>query len=75
MPKQINFDELSKANPKVNLDQLAEGRQLLSDIRGSGVRRARRESEVPFGRKRARIVDDLASDPRVKCITSHERAH
>jgi hypothetical protein len=73
MPKQINVDELVKTNPKVNLNRLAEGRQLLSDIRGSGVHRGPREPEVSSGRKRARVVDDLASDPRVKCITSHER--
>jgi len=65
MPHPIDLKEIADKNPKVDLDRLAEGRKLLEVVRHARVRGAGCQSATPPARRRARVLDDLASDPRV----------
>jgi len=65
MPQPIDFEELMRKNPHLDPAQLAEQRKLAEALRHFGRRRRRDRLALPFAGRRARIVDDLDSDPRV----------
>lgn len=63
MPKNIELKDIVEKNPRVSLDKLEEGRELRKNLqRPSGTKR--RHLIFPVDRKRVRIDDDVASDPR-----------
>lgn len=63
MPQPIDLEEIIKTNPKVDSEQLAESMELSKRLRDLGFQQAR--PALPFTGRRARIMDDLDSDPRV----------
>ncbi len=63
MLKNIDLKDIAEKNPHVNLEDLEEGRKLRENLRQpSGAKRRRMTS--PANRRRVRIDDDVASDPR-----------
>ncbi len=63
MPKPIDIDMLKK-NPQIDLGKLEESQKLRDNIRQGGGTRGPRAAPV-FNRRRARVIDDLASDTRL----------
>jgi len=64
MPQTVDLKEVIEANPKVDPEQLAESQKLSDAMRGLGKRERGDRLALPFARRRAKIVDDLESDPR-----------
>ena len=63
MPKSIDLREIAEKNPRVNVEDLEEGRKLRKRLsQASGAKR--RRTVLPTDRRRVRIDDDVASDPR-----------
>jgi hypothetical protein len=73
MPHPIDLKEIADRNPKVDLDRLAEGRKLLELLRRAGVRGAGYRAATSRAQRRARVLDDLASDPRVVRLQRQEK--
>jgi len=65
MPRQIDLVDIADKNPRVDLTKLEEGRTLRENLRRTNLRGANQRLAFPFHRRRARIVDDVSSDPRV----------
>ena len=67
MPQKIDLEELLKKNPNVDPERLNAGIKLAEELRRSrsGIKRFH-----PLVRRRARIMDDLQSDPRLTQLSS-----
>lgn len=65
MLQKLDLDEIAKVNPTLDLEQLAEWRRFRESLPASGQRRKPLRSAPPFQGRRARIVDDAESDPRL----------
>jgi hypothetical protein len=73
MPRRIDIADIADKNPRVNLKELDEGRTLRETLRRTIVRSPAQRLAFPFHRRRARIVDDVASDPRVVRLRKSDR--
>lgn len=73
MPEQVDLKELLRKNPKVDVDELTRGLQMGQDLRRTGVRGRQNRFSFPFTRRRAKLLDDLDSDPRVTRLASLNR--
>lgn len=65
MPQPIDLEHIIKRNPNLDPGQLAEQRKPAEALRRFGIQRRRDRLALPFSGRRARIMDDLDSDPRV----------
>ncbi len=65
MPQRINLVDIADKNPRVDLKKLEEGRTLRENLSRASPRGPNQRLAFPFHRRRARIIDDVASDPRV----------
>lgn len=63
MPKAINLEEIASKNPRVDLQALEEGRTLRKNLRQIGGAKER-PLTTPTERRRVKIDDSVASDPR-----------
>jgi hypothetical protein len=73
MPRPIDLVDIADKNPRVNLKELEEGRKVRENLRRTNLRGANQRLAFPFHRRRARIVDDVASDPRVIRLHKSEK--
>lgn len=73
MPRRIDIADIADKNPRVDLKELDEGRTLRENLRRTNLRGAKQRLAFPFHRRRARIVDDVASDPRVVRLRKSEK--
>lgn len=73
MPRRIDLLDIADKNPRVNLKELDEGRKLRENLRRTNPRGANQRLAFPFHRRRARIVDDVNSDPRVVRLQKPDR--
>ena len=63
MPRTLDLEQIVAGNAAVNVKELEEARKLREDLRRH---RQNAKPETPSTRRhRARILDDLGSDPRV----------
>ncbi len=69
MLRKLDLETIAKANPAVTIDQMEDWEKLRAHV--AEVRRQKHIQPriFPFREQRARIVDDLDSDPRV--VTLH----
>jgi hypothetical protein len=71
MPQTIDLADIASNNPSVDLQSLEKARKLtqeLREARSSGSFRDKRAR--PLTRRRIRLIDDLASDPRLTRLSS-----
>jgi hypothetical protein len=73
MPEPIDLKELLKKNPKVDAEELSKGLKLGEDLRRARMRGRQNRFPYPFIRRRAIVLDDLDSDPRVTRLSSLNR--
>jgi hypothetical protein len=65
MPHSINLEEIIRNNPNVDINKLEEWRNLRKAITDSSAPRRRSTGSSPYQGRRAQIVDDAESDPRL----------
>jgi hypothetical protein len=71
MPQTIDLADIAGNNPLVDLQSLEKSRKLTQELRGArlpGGLRSKRSH--PLIRRRVRIIDDLANDPRLTRLAS-----
>lgn len=73
MPETIEINELAKRNPKIDLKQLEESQKLNEDLQRLGIDRSEIRHRADSPRRRARIMDDINSDPRVVRLQRQEK--
>lgn len=64
MAELPNVDDIIKANPNVDPEELEKGRALLRQVRERRVHRAGHKLPSPLTRRRALIDEDPSKDPR-----------
>lgn len=66
MPKIVDLKEIAEKNPNLDLSVLEEWRKLQESLpEGEEISRRGHSEGLPFKGRRARIVDDADSDPRL----------
>ena len=65
MPQKIDIEEIARRNPNIDLQKLEEWKQLGELLQESGLRGRRIRNTFARQEKRAEIVDDADSDPRL----------
>jgi hypothetical protein len=64
MPHPIDIKDILSKNPLIDIDQIETLQELAKELRRFQKLRQRDYLVLPFSGKRARITDDLDSDPR-----------
>lgn len=64
MAELPTVDDIIKANPNVDAEELEKGRDLLRQLRESRVHGAGRKLASPLTRRRALIDEEPSKDPR-----------
>jgi len=65
MPQKIEIEEIARKNPTIDLEKLEEWSKLRKILQQSGLRGRRMRNAFSRQEKRAEIVDDADSDPRL----------
>jgi hypothetical protein len=65
MLKKVDLAEIAQKNPTIDLEELDRWRKLRQTLIETGLRGRRQRGSFPFAGKRAHIVDDADSDPRI----------
>lgn len=63
--KTLDLEEISRANPNLDLQHLDEWRKLRRTLAEQGVHQRRGCGSYPIQGKRAQIIDDAENDPRL----------
>lgn len=71
MPPKIDLKKIAKRNPNLDLQSLEEWRKLRRRLIKNGLQGKRSAGRSPYQGKRARIIDDLDSDPRLVKLQRH----
>ena len=65
MPQKLDLEEIARKNPNIDLQKIEEWRRLGELLQKSGLRGRRIRNTFSRQEKRAKIVDDADSDPRL----------
>jgi hypothetical protein len=65
MPRKIDLDEIARTNPNIDLQKLDEWKELRRVLLESGLNSRRMRNRSAKQDRRAKIVDDADSDPRL----------